>query len=60
MDKTYQREIASEGGKAAQRKGTAHRWTRDAAKAAGAKGGHRSAITRAARKVAANLPAVEA
>lgn len=33
------REIASMGGRAAQEKGTAHRFTSDEAKSAGAKGG---------------------
>lgn len=33
------REIASQGGRAAHRKGTAHRWTSEEAKVAGRKGG---------------------
>ena len=33
------REIAAKGGRAAQRAGTAHRWTREEASAAGRKGG---------------------
>ena len=39
MDPERQREIASKGGKAAHRKGTAHQWTADEAIDAGKKGG---------------------
>ena len=39
MDPDKQREIASKGGKAAQRKGKAHKWTREEAVEAGRKGG---------------------
>jgi general stress protein YciG len=39
MDKKKQREIASRGGIAAHKKGTAHKWTREEAVAAGRKGG---------------------
>jgi len=39
MDPERQREIASRGGRAAHRKGTAHQFTSDEAKAAGRKGG---------------------
>ena len=39
MDPERQREIASKGGKAAHRKGTAHQWTADEAREAGKKGG---------------------
>jgi general stress protein YciG len=39
MDKARVREIASQGGIAAHRKGTAHEWTPDEAKVAGRKGG---------------------
>ena len=39
MDAARQREIASAGGKAAHRKGTAHVFTAEEASAAGAKGG---------------------
>lgn len=39
MDKTKQRLVASKGGKAAHRKGTAHKWNSDEARAAGQKGG---------------------
>ena len=39
MDETRQREIASEGGKAAHEKGTAHEFTSEEAREAGRKGG---------------------
>jgi uncharacterized protein len=39
MDPNKQRAIASKGGRAAHRKGTAHTWTSDEARAAGRKGG---------------------
>ena len=39
MDPQRQREIASEGGKAAHEKGTAHEFTSDEAREAGRKGG---------------------
>lgn len=39
MDPERQREIASQGGKAAHAKGTAHRFTPDEAREAGRKGG---------------------
>jgi general stress protein YciG len=39
MDPTKQREIASKGGKAAHRKGTAHEWDAEEAREAGRKGG---------------------
>ena len=39
MDPARQREIASQGGKAAHEKGTAHEFTSDEARAAGSKGG---------------------
>lgn len=39
MDRTRQREIASEGGRAAHQKGTAHEFTSDEARSAGRKGG---------------------
>ncbi|MDO8430775.1 MAG: KGG domain-containing protein [Candidatus Binatus sp.] len=54
MDQGKQREIASKGGQAAHKKGTAHEFTSDEARAAGRKGGetvsanrvHMSAIGR--------------
>lgn len=39
MDPQKQREIASKGGKAAQEKGTAHRFTSQEAREAGKRGG---------------------
>ena len=39
MDPAKQRAIASLGGKAAHRKGTAHEWTMEVAREAGRKGG---------------------
>jgi general stress protein YciG len=39
MDPQRQREIASEGGRAAHEKGTAHEFTSEEARAAGRKGG---------------------
>ena len=50
MDPAQQRALASRGGKAAHRKGTAHQWTREEAQAAGQKGG----LASARRKVAAD------
>jgi general stress protein YciG len=55
MRKDKQREIASKGGRAAQRKGTAHKWTSDAAKEAGRKGGVVAAQRRKERKDAEQL-----
>ena len=50
MDPQRQREIASEGGRAAHEKGTAHEFTSDEAREAGRKGGMaRSAANRARR-----------
>lgn len=39
MERNKQREIASQGGKAAHKRGTAHEWTSEEARAAGRKGG---------------------
>ena len=39
MDEKKQREIASKGGKAAHKKGTAHKFSSEEAKEAGQKGG---------------------
>ena len=39
MSRDKQREIASKGGRAAHKQGTAHEWTSDEARAAGRKGG---------------------
>lgn len=41
MNPEKQRKIASKGGRAAHRKGTAHEWTSDEARAAGRIGGKR-------------------
>jgi len=41
MDPDKQREIASKGGRAAHRKGTAHEWTTEEARVAGRIGGKR-------------------
>lgn len=54
MDASKQREIASKGGKAAHRKGTAHEWTSDEARAAGRKGGMASHAAR--RRMSPPLP----
>jgi len=50
MDKDVQREIASMGGKAAHRKGTAHKWTSEEARLAGQKGGGSSRSLRGRRR----------
>lgn len=42
MDRELHRKIASLGGKAAHKKGTAHEWTQEEAQAAGRKGGLKS------------------
>lgn len=42
MSRDAQREIASKGGKAAHKKGTAHEWSSDEARRAGKKGGTKS------------------
>ena len=42
MDENKQREIASEGGKAAHESGNAHEWDSEEARAAGQKGGKAS------------------
>jgi len=42
MDEEKQREIASNGGKAAHEKGTAHEFTSEEAREAGRKGGQQS------------------
>lgn len=39
MNRDKQRMIASKGGKTAHKKGTAHKWTSEEARAAGRKGG---------------------
>ncbi len=47
MDQSKQREIASKGGQAAHKKGTAHEFTSDEARAAGRKGGEAVSADRA-------------
>jgi uncharacterized protein len=42
MDPERQRQIASEGGRAAHRQGVAHEWSTEEARAAGRKGGQNS------------------
>ena len=49
LDRARQREIASQGGKAAHAHGTAHQWTSAEAKEAGRKGGR----SKSAKKMAA-------
>ena len=51
MDRERQREIASKGGRAAHRKGTAHQWSADEAREAGRKGG--TAVSRDREHMAA-------
>ena len=48
MDPQRQREIASEGGRAAHEKGTAHEFTTEEARAAGRKGGQARSESRSA------------
>jgi len=55
MDKQRQREIASEGGRAAHEKGTAHEFTSDEAREAGRKGGMARSAENRARKSALEL-----
>lgn len=53
MARRKQREIASQGGKAAHASGRAHKWTKEQAREAGRKGGLKAAAKRAAALVAA-------
>lgn len=46
MDAERQRELASQGGRAAHEQGVAHEWNREEAKAAGKKGGQVSGYKR--------------
>ena len=50
MDKDKQRDIASEGGKAAHESGKAHEWTSEQAREAGRKGGLKAAANKRAKK----------
>ena len=54
MDPQRQREIASEGGKAAHEKGTAHEFTSEEARAAGRKGGQSRSKNNRANKATAD------
>lgn len=58
MDPNKQKAIASKGGKAAHKKGTAHQWTADEARAAGRKGG--AASGRQAAKSSTDIPPADA
>ena len=55
MSPERQREIASQGGRAAHEQGVAHEWNKDEAKAAGKKGGQASGSRR--RDTEGNDPA---
>ena len=59
MDRERQRQISSQGGKAAHQKGTAHEFDSEEAREAGRKGGMVSGGRRRAREQAANTPAPE-
>jgi general stress protein YciG len=54
MDPQRQREIASEGGRAAHEKGTAHEFTSEEAREAGRKGGQARSESNRARAAAGN------
>ena len=54
MDPQRQREIASEGGRAAHERGTAHEFTSEEAREAGRKGGQARAENRSARQRASS------
>lgn len=56
MDPQRQREIASEGGRAAHERGTAHEFTSEEAREAGRKGGQARAQNRSARQRASAQP----
>ena len=57
MDPQRQREIASEGGRAAHERGTAHEFTSEEAREAGRKGGQARAENRSARQRASTSSA---
>jgi len=59
MDRERQRQISSQGGKAAHQKGTAHEFDSEEAREAGRKGGMVSGGRRRAREQAANTAAPE-
>ncbi|HEY0039504.1 MAG TPA: KGG domain-containing protein [Flavisolibacter sp.] len=50
MSPERQREIASQGGRAAHQQGVAHEWNKDEARAAGKKGGQASGFRRRSGK----------
>jgi len=50
MDPELQKDISGRGGIAAHKAGTAHQWTTEEAKAAGAKGGQATAAKRRAKQ----------
>ena len=50
MDPERQKQIASEGGRAAHKQGVAHRWTSEEARQAGRKGGQNSGSRRRTRR----------
>lgn len=52
MSREKQREIASKGGKASHAMGRGHRWTKESAAVAGAKGGKVSGAARRTRGAA--------
>jgi len=54
MDPQRQREIASEGGRAAHEKGTAHEFTSEEAREAGRKGGQARSANRRAQAASSN------
>src|SRR5438045_9164289 len=54
MDPQRQREIASEGGRAAHEKGTAHEFTSEEARAAGRKGGQARSRSSRSRSESSN------
>ena len=54
MDPQRQREIASEGGRAAHEKGTAHEFTSEEAREAGRKGGQARSESNRSRNSASN------
>ena len=60
MDPQRQREIASEGGRAAHERGTAHEFTSEEAREAGRKGGQARAENRSARQRASSATAATA
>jgi general stress protein YciG len=60
MDPARQREIASEGGRAAHEKGTAHEFTSEEARAAGRKGGQARSLNRSQARQNREVPSASA